>query len=365
MPHDHAGRLARAAQEAAAAELDALIVTPSPDLQYLLGYEAPLLERLTALVARAGGEAVLVVPELERPRAAATPAGALLPIETWRDGEDPFELIQRLLPAGGTYGVSDRMWAMHLLPLHRVLPRSTFVPASTVMTALRVRKDAGEIELLETSAHDADRAFAAQVGEHFAGRTEREVAATLTGHLLREGIESVAFCIVGSGPNGASPHHEPGAREVRAGDAVVLDFGGRVGGYCSDITRSVRVGEAAAEVEEVHAIVHEAQEAAFRAVRPGVAAQEIDRAARKVVEDAGYGHAFFHRTGHGIGLEEHEHPYLVDGNAEPLEPGMCFSIEPGIYLEGRFGIRIEDIVTVTTDGGRRLNLAPRELAAVR
>ena len=364
MPHDHAHRLARAAEETRSAELDALIVTPSPDLQYLLGYEAPLLARLTALVARAEGETVLVVPELERPRASAATAD-LVPIQTWRDGEDPFELIQRMLPAGGTYAVSDRMWAMHLLPLHRVLPRSTFVPASNVMTALRIRKDPGEIELLETSAHHADRAFAALKEEPLAGRSERQVAASLAANLLREGIEAVAFCIVGSGPNGASPHHEPGSREVRPGDAVVLDFGGRVGGYCSDITRSVSVGEPEAEVKEVHAVVLAAQEAALRAVRPGVAAQEIDRAARRVVEEAGYGHAFFHRTGHGIGLEEHEHPYLVEGNAEPLEPGMCFSIEPGIYLEGRFGIRIEDIVTVTDDGARSLNQAPRSLAVVR
>jgi D-alanyl-D-alanine dipeptidase len=232
------------------------------------------------------------------------------------------------------------------------------------MTGLRIRKDPGELDLLTETAHDADRAFATLVGERFAGRTEREVAGALTAHLQEEGIDGVAFCIVASGPNGASPHHEPGERRIEPGDAVVLDFGGRVGGYCSDITRTVSVGEPAAEVAKVHAIVREAQEAGFRAAGPGVPAEEVDRAARRVIEDAGYGHAFIHRTGHGIGLEEHEHPYIVEGNAEALESGMCFSIEPGIYLEGGFGIRIEDIVALTEDGAVRLNEAPHELLVV-
>src|SRR5439155_4622536 len=172
------------------------------------------------------------------------------------------------------------------------------------------------------------------------------------------------FTIVGSGPNGASPHHRPGSRRIEVGDAVVLDFGGRVGGYCSDFSRTVSVGEASMDVAEVHAVVREAQQAGFAAVRPGVPAEEVDAAARRVIEEAGYGDAFFHRTGHGIGLEEHEPPYIVRGNREPLEEGMCFSIEPGIYLEGRFGVRIEDIVTVTADGARRLNNSPRDLKLV-
>ena len=186
----------------------------------------------------------------------------------------------------------------------------------------------------------------------------------LGAHLVETGHQLATFGIVGSGPNGASPHHEAGDRTIRQGDTVVLDFGGRLAGYCSDISRTVSVGEPSGEVKEVHAIVQEAQEAAFNAIRPGVAAQDVDRAARRVIEDAGYGENFIHRTGHGIGLEEHEHPYIVQGNERLLEPGMSFSIEPGIYLEGRFGVRIEDIATVTEDGGMRLNHAPRELAVV-
>jgi D-alanyl-D-alanine dipeptidase len=200
--------------------------------------------------------------------------------------------------------------------------------------------------------------------EGLGGRVEEEVSRRLSDLLVDTGCESAAFAIVGSGPNGASPHHDAGDRTIRMGDAVVLDFGGRVGGYCSDMTRTVSVGEPSAETKEIHEIVHRAQEAAFHAARPGVPAQEVDRAARRVISDAGYGDRFIHRTGHGIGLEEHEHPYIVAGNSELLDPGMCFSIEPGIYLEGRFGVRIEDIVTLTEDGAVRLNHAPRELTVV-
>jgi Xaa-Pro aminopeptidase len=364
MTHDHRGRLARAGDESRGAGVDALIVTPSADLQYLVGYDAPLLERLTALVARTTGEPVLVVPELERPRAAASPAGKLVHIESWQDVEDPYEVIRRLLPDRGTYAVSDRMWASHLLQLREVLPGSTFVTTSAVLSKLRVRKDRSEIDLLAKAGRSADESLALVVREGLSGRTEEDVARSLSNHLVATGCESAAFGIVGSGPNGASPHHEPGSRTIRDGETVVLDFGGRAGGYCSDLTRTVSVGEPSAEAKEVHEVVRQAQETAFRAVKPGVPAQAVDRAARRVIDEAGYGRAFFHRTGHGIGLEEHEAPYIVEGNVQPLEPGMCFSIEPGIYLEGRFGVRIEDIVVVTEGGATRLNEAPRDFRLV-
>jgi Xaa-Pro aminopeptidase len=364
MGHDYHDRLARAAKEAAAADLDALVITPSPDLFYLAGYDAPLLERLTALIARADGSHLLIVPELERPRAAASPAGGLLDIQTWGDGQDPFDIVARILADGKGYGATDRMWAMHLLGLQKVLPSSSFVLASVVMNRLRVRKDEHEVELLARTGRAADESFARLAQEGLAGRTEHDVARRLAELLVENGCTSAAFTIVGSGPNGASPHHEPGERNISDGDAVVLDFGGWVGGYCSDMTRTVSVGEPSSEMREVYEIVRRAQEAAFRAVKPGVPAQDVDRAARSVIEEAGYGDRFFHRTGHGIGLEEHEHPYIVEGNAEPLEGGMCFSIEPGIYLEGRLGVRIEDIVTVTDNGARRLNNARRDLAVV-
>jgi D-alanyl-D-alanine dipeptidase len=364
MSHDYRGRLARAREEGHRTGIDGLIVTPSADLQYLVGYEAPLLERLTALVARTTGEPVLVVPELEHPRAAASPAGELVHIESWPDGEDPYELVRRLLPDRGTYAVSDRMWASHLLPLREVLPGSTFVTTSAVLSKLRMRKEPSEIDLLAKAGRSADETLGLVVREGLAGRTEQDVARSLANHLVETGCESAAFGIVGSGPNGASPHHEPSGRIIRDGETVVLDFGGRAGGYCSDLTRTVSVGEPSAEVKEVHEVVRRAKEAAVRAVKSGVPAQDVDRAARRVIDEAGYGRAFFHRTGHGIGLEEHEAPYIVEGNAEPLEPGMCFSIEPGIYLEGRFGVRIEDIVTVTEHGATHLNNAPRDLLVV-
>jgi Xaa-Pro aminopeptidase len=202
------------------------------------------------------------------------------------------------------------------------------------------------------------------LGVRFAGRRELDVAADLAESLRAHGHETVEFTIVGSGPNGASPHHEAGEREIRPGDAVVLDFGGRMAGYCSDITRTVVVGEPEPELVRVHGIVRAAQQAGVEAVAPGVPCEAVDAAARAVIEEAGFGEAFMHRTGHGIGLDVHEPPYIVAGNRTPLEPGMTFSVEPGIYLAGRFGVRIEDIVAVTRDGVERLNEAPRELATV-
>jgi Xaa-Pro aminopeptidase len=365
MDHDHAGRLIRAAEEVERAGLGGLVVTPSADLIYLTGYDPPPLERLTALVVRPGRDPVMVVPRLERPRAQASPAGALVQLEAWQDGEDPYGTVARLLDLDGTLGATDTMWATHLLGLQRSLPESSFVAGSGVLSALRSRKDPGEIELLGRAGASADRTFGLVTARGLEGRTEDEVARDLASTLVETGHDQALFWIVGSGPNGASPHHDSGSRAIGPGDPVVLDFGGRLGGYCSDMTRTVSVGEPSGELKEVHEIVFRAQESAFRSVRPGVPAEEVDRAARAVIEEAGYGHAFIHRTGHGIGLEEHEDPYLVAGNTEPLAPGMCFSIEPGIYLEGRFGVRIEDIVSVTEDGAARLNHAPRDLARVR
>jgi Xaa-Pro aminopeptidase len=362
--HDHAGRLARAGDEARRAGLDGVLVGPSSDLIFLAGYDAPVLERLTLLVIRPGHDPVLVVPRLERPRAQASPAGSLLEMKSWPDGDDPYALVASMLPSDGLLGASDHMWALHLLALQRTLPSALFSVASSVLSPLRIRKDPGEVELLARSGRAADETFGRICGEGLGGRPEREVSRSLADGLMANGCESAAFGIVGSGPNGASPHHEAGDRVIQPGDAVVLDYGGRFGGYCSDMTRTVSVGEPPAEVKEIHAVVREAQEAAFRAVRPGVPAQEIDRAARGVIQEAGYGDRFIHRTGHGIGLDEHETPYIVEGADERLERGMCFSIEPGIYLEGRFGVRIEDIVTVTQDGARRLNEAPRDLIVV-
>jgi Xaa-Pro aminopeptidase len=256
------------------------------------------------------------------------------------------------------------MWAAHLLPLQEALEDARFVSASGVLGPMRSVKDDQELGLLRRAARAADESFRRIVQTRLEGKTERDVADQLGELLVQMGHEKAAFTIVGGGPNAASPHHEPGGRTIQGGDAVVMDFGGRVGGYCSDITRTVVIRQPPREFDHVYEVVMEAQDRAFRAVKPGVPAEEIDRAAREVIEQAGFGDLFVHRTGHGIGLEVHEDPYLVAGNREPLRPGMCFSIEPGIYLPGRFGVRIEDIVTVTEEGAQRLNHAQRDLQVV-
>jgi Xaa-Pro aminopeptidase len=364
-PRDFAGRLDRAAGAAAAHGLDGLLVGVGPDLEYLIGYAAPPLERLTALLIRAGSTPVLMVPELERPRAMETPAADRVEVIGWADGDDPYARVARTFGSSASrLAVGNQLWAVHLLELQAAVGDVAFEPAAPVLASLRARKDAGEIALLSRAAAAADAAFGAIAGEGLAGRTERAVAAALARHLLDAGHETADFTIVGSGPNGASPHHEPGDRRIEAGDVVVLDFGGRQSGYCSDITRTVSVGEPTEETRWVHQVVRDAQQQAFEAVGSGATGAEADRAARGVIESAGYGGAFFHRTGHGIGVDLHEEPYLVTGNDRPLEVGNCFSIEPGIYLEGRFGVRIEDIVALTEEGPRRLNEAPRDLLAV-
>jgi Xaa-Pro aminopeptidase len=253
---------------------------------------------------------------------------------------------------------------MHLIALQQV---ASFTALSMTSAApmLRAVKDAAEVELLAAAGAAADATYEQILSVRFQGRTERQVAADLARLLREHGHQQVDFTIVAAGPDGAHPHHEAGDRVIRDGDMVVLDFGGLKDGYGSDTTRTVHVGPPSTLEQEVFDVVRAAQQAAFEAVRPGIACQEVDRVARQVIEDAGYGEFFLHRTGHGIGLTTHEPPYLVRGEEQPLVSGMCFSIEPGIYLPGRFGVRIEDIVTVTATGGRRLNTTDHGLAIVR
>jgi Xaa-Pro aminopeptidase len=357
-------RLRRARELCAEANLGALLVPPSPDLVYLTGYDPPALERATLLVVRTGADAVLVVPELERPLAEASSAAGLVDIVSWTDEMDPYAALVELAPGSGTVAVGDRLWASHLLALSRLVPGVTFVPSSRALPLLRAIKEPEELARLSAAARGADAALEDVVSGPFLGTREADVAAALAASLLAHGHESVAFTIVGSAQGAASPHHAPGERRIRDGDAVVMDFGGRVGGYCSDITRTVVAGEADRELARIHEIVLRAQEAGVRAVRPGAAASEVDRACREVIAESGYAERFVHRTGHGIGLEEHEPPWISAGNDEPLRSGMTFSVEPGIYLPGRFGVRIEDIVAVTDDGVQRLNEAPRVLRSV-
>ncbi|WP_432043451.1 aminopeptidase P family protein [Streptomyces cadmiisoli] len=362
---DYRARLERAARAAEDAGLAGLLVAPGPDLVWLTGY-APtaITERFTVLILAAGQDPVLVVPTLEAPDAAKAPGAPALTLRDWTDGKDPYATAAALLDAAGRLGVSDNTWAMHLLGLQNALPGSSYASFTEALPMLRAVKDAAELELLAAAGAAADQAFEEIRTVRFAGRRESDLARDLAGLLRRSGHEQVDFTIVASGPNGADPHHEVGDRVIEPGDMVVLDFGGLKDGYGSDTSRTVHVGEPTAEERRVHDLVREAQEAGFRAVRPGVACQEVDRAARAVIADAGYGEYFIHRTGHGIGVTTHEPPYMIEGEEQPLVPGMCFSVEPGIYLPGRFGVRIEDIVTVTEDGGRRLNDTTRELVIV-
>lgn len=345
--------------------LAALLLSPGSDLAYLAGYRMHPSERLTCLVISADGPATLVVPELESPRAKV--AAPDLPQRIWSETEDPYAIVAGFVTAKGDVAVADQMWSLFVLRLQTALRGRGFQLASVITRGLRMRKDVYEREALRAVSAAADRAFPRIIEQAFAGRTEREVGAALAALLREEGHDEVTFTIVASGPNGASPHHETGDRRIARGDTVVLDFGGTRDWYCSDITRTVHVGDGADdEVRRVHDIVRRAQEAGYAAARTGATAASVDAASRRVIDDAGYGERFIHRTGHGIGLDGHEHPYLVRGNDERLEPGMAFSIEPGIYIPGRFGVRIEDIAVLGDDGrAEPLNHADHALAIVR
>ena len=362
---DFAWRLGRGAEQAREAGLTGLLVAPGPDLLYFTGY-APIAitERITMLVIDGSREPSMIVPILERPDAEDAPAAGVVSLTDWTDGDDPYAATAALLDPDGRYAISDSAWAMHVLGLQATLPESSYVSVTSALPMLRAVKNEEEIARLATAGAAADASFENIAGVRFAGRTESEIAADLAGFLREHGHSQVDFTVVGSGPNGANPHHEMSERVIEEGDMVVLDFGGLKDGYGSDTTRCVHVGEPTDEEREVFEIVRRAQQAGFEAVRPGVACQEIDRAARKVISDAGYGEYFIHRVGHGIGLTTHEPPYMVEGETHLIEPGMCFSIEPGIYLPGRFGVRIEDIVVATEDGGRRLNNTSHDLRIV-
>ncbi|MGH3327775.1 MAG: M24 family metallopeptidase [Streptomycetales bacterium] len=370
-PLDFADRLRRAQQAASRAGVGALLVSPGADLRYLTGYPARPLERLTCLVLPTGADPVLVVPRLELPAATSSPAGGLgIEITPWDETDDPYALVaDRLQRALGrdpaTVALDDRMWAEKVIRFRSVLPGAEQTLAGLVLRELRMRKSPAEVEALRRAGESIDRVHA-RMGEWLRpGRTEREVGRDIADAIVEEGHESVDFVIVGSGPHGASPHHELSGRVIVAGDPVVVDIGGTTAeGYCSDETRTYAVGAPPGEFLDYYAVLLAAQRRACDAVGPGVTAESVDAAAREVIREAGYGEHFIHRTGHGIGLETHEEPYIVAGNTDPLEPGMAFSVEPGIYLAGRHGARIEDIVVCTASGADRLNRAPRELAVL-
>jgi Xaa-Pro aminopeptidase len=353
---DFAARMKRVLSSAVESGLTGVIVTPGPDLVWLTGYHpTAVTERLTMLVLTPDNEPTLLVPILERPDAEAAEGTGSVSLVDWQDGADPYEVATPLLRSDGEFGISDSAWAQHLLGLQRALPRSRYRSLTESLPMMRAVKDRNELMRLAAAGEAADAAYNEIIQRRFAGRRETDVAGDLADLLRELGHEQVDFTVVGSGPNGANPHHEARDRVIEPGDAIVLDFGGLRFGYASDTSRTVCVGEPASELRGVHEIVRQAQQVGVDAVRPGASCQEIDRAARSVIAAAGYGERFIHRTGHGIGVTTHEPPYMVEGEEQPLVPGMCFSVEPGIYLPGRFGVRIEDIVAVTTHGSQRLN----------
>jgi Xaa-Pro aminopeptidase len=349
--------------------VDVVLLSVGPDLPYLTGYEAMPLERLTMLVLPRDGDATLVVPRLEAPRVVDRPE--VFSARAWEETDDPIGIVAGLVGAAPSVAIGDRTWARFLVDLQGELPAARFSRASAVLGPLRARKDGAEVAALRRAGAAADRVAAAlQGGEvELVGRTEAQVSADLGRRLIAEGHHRVNFAIVAAGANAASPHHEPGDRVITSGEVVLCDFGGTMldddgVGYCSDITRCVSLGEPPAEVAEAYAVLHDAQQAAVAAAVLGTACEQVDATARKAIADAGWGEQFIHRTGHGIGIEEHEDPYIVSGNATLLEQGHAFSVEPGIYVAGSFGLRLEDIVVADASGPDPLNRVDHALAVL-
>jgi len=356
-------RLARVRVAMTEQGVDSLLVSVGHDLPYLTGYTAMPLERLTMLVVPREGDATMVIPALEAPRVVEQPG--VFDLLPWGETEDPVAHVARLA-AGGRIAVGDQMWARFLVELLPMLPGAEFRRAVDVVGPLRMAKDQAEIDALAAAGAAVDRiAGELQRGEiPLVGRTEAEVSAELGRRIIAEGHELVNFAIVAAGENAASPHHHPGDRTIAENEIVLCDFGGTMAGYCSDTTRCVVTGTIDPEIAEAYDVLHEAQQAAVVAATVGTPCEEIDRAARRIIADAGYGDYFIHRTGHGIGMEAHEDPYIVEGNAAPLEAGHAFSVEPGIYLPGRWGMRLEDIVIAADSGPRPLNNSDHRLVGV-
>ena len=344
---------------------EAVVVFPSRNLQYLTGHYEEPGERHTLLFVPGDGEPVFLVPELAGQQLRADTW--LTDVRTWSDDEGPTATLETIVSHlgldGGRLLVDDRMHARFTQDLRAVCPNATFGLASERLAPLRVRKDEAELDALRRAGEAADAVVSdlREWGDDVIGMTETALAAHIEDRLAAHGGTGVSFePIVGSGPNGAMPHHTHGDREIRPGDPVVLDFGTRVDGYPSDQTRTlVFDGEVSDRLQAVHDLVREAQQAAVEAVEPGQPASAVDRAARAVIEEAGYGERFIHRTGHGVGVAVHEEPFVTSESDRVLEPGMVFSVEPGVYLDGEFGVRIEDLVVVTDDGCERLNHTDR------
>jgi Xaa-Pro aminopeptidase len=357
-------RIERARKAMADQSIDVLLVSVGHDLPYLTGYTAMPLERLTMLVVRRDGDATMVIPRLEAPRVVEQP-GVFTPL-AWDETEDPTAIVARLAAGAATAAVGDQMWARFLVELLPQLPGTSFRRAVDVVGPLRMVKDGAEIAALRAAGAAADRVADQLHGGQIplVGRTEAQVSADISARLIAEGHDKVNFAIVAAGANAASPHHHGGGRVIERGEIVLCDFGGTMAGYCSDTTRCVFTGEVPAEIADAYAVLHDAHAAAVAAAVVGTPCEDVDRAARDIIAAAGFGEQFIHRTGHGIGMEEHEDPYIVAGNRRPLEAGHAFSVEPGIYVAGRWGMRLEDIVVATTAGPAPLNASDHALVSV-
>ena len=355
-------RIAAAQQLMRDQEIDFLAVAPSSDLVYFLDVPAHASERLALLLIPQTGRPDMIVPTLETSRFADN--AGLINIRTWEETDNPIDLVTEFTSgiAAPKISVSDQIWGVFLVRLANAIPSAELQEGGDLIKHLRMTKDEAELENLRLASSAADRAWNEFIETaQIAGKSEREAATILSGLRRKHGLDVPTIGICASGPNSAAPHHITGDRIIQKGDTVIFDFGGSYNHYRADVTRTVHIGEPDDEYRRVYQIVLDANQAAYEVIRPGIPCQEVDRVARKVITDAGYGEYFIHRVGHGIGIDGHEEPYLVEGNTLSLEAGMVFSDEPGIYIPGEFGVRIEDSVVVTEDGGEKINHCRREL----
>ena len=357
----YASRISRVREEMRRRSIDATLLSIGHDLPYLTGYYAMPLERLTMLVVTHESVAALVVPRLEAPR--VTPFDDVFRIVPWGETENPVSIVAKLLGGAKTIAVGDQMWARFLVELMSFVSGAKFVRAVDVVGPMRMAKDADEIAALQAAGAAADRvAMQLQAGEiDLVGRTEAQVSADISARLIDQGHDVVNFAIVAAGENAASPHHHAGPRVIQKNEIVLCDFGGTMNGYCSDITRCVFVGAPSRKITSAYSVLHAAHAAGVKAGVVGATCESVDAAARKIIDDAGFGDFFIHRTGHGIGMEAHEEPYMVSGNKLPIAAGHAFSVEPGIYLPGKWGMRLEDIVVATDNGPLSMNSVDHSL----